>query len=368
MPSISNKKSSILVDRHLIAILLILIGLLGCLAIYNSRSFESNSLYFVYRQLIWIFAGILIYYISSSIPFGIYKKYIVSLCIVFWLPLVTVLFFGSKVNGMNGWFVLLKDIYPIYIQPAELAKPIYILTMSFLCIKITKEPLKIILLFIFYIFWTLPIIMEPDFGTTLIYTFAFIAIYWLGEGKKSYLCFFALVSALSTFIFILYNPYVIRRITAFINPLKDPGGSGWHILQFKYAIAYGGLSGAGLGKAYWSNAYLPLSHTDSIFASLIESIGILGVVPILFGFIILFYFIYILAIQQNSKLLIIFSCTIIGCIAFQALIHISVNIGIFPPTGITLPLISYGGSSYASTMLSFGMLMSLAISQGKKGP
>ena len=363
MSKSNTKKHSLSTDRHLIAVLLVLIGLLGCLAIYNSRSFESNSLYFVYRQLIWITAGTFIYYISSSIPFATYKKHIINLNIVFWLPLIIVFIFGNKVNGMNGWFVLFKNTFPIYIQPTELAKPIYILTLSLLCTKISREPFKIILLFLVYISWTIPVILEPDFGAALIYTFTFLTVYWLGGGKKSYLCFFGSVSLVSTFIFMLYNPYVIDRITAFINPLRDPSGSGWHIIQFRHAIARGGLTGVGLGKAYWSNTYLPLSHTDSIFASLIESIGIIGVIPIVFSFIILSYFIYIIAIQQNSKLLIIFSCSIIACIAFQALIHISVNVGLFPPTGITLPLISYGGSSLVSTMFSFGMLMSLAISK-----
>jgi cell division protein FtsW (lipid II flippase) len=365
MKIIGREKHSLSTEKQLIAVLLVVIGLLGCIAIYNSKSFEPNSLFFVYRQVLWILSGTVIYYTTSNIPFLTYKKYILQLNFLFWVPLVFVFLFGNKVNGMHGWFVLLKDGFPIYIQPAELAKPIYILSLSILCTKYSKEPLKIILLFLLYTFWTIPIILEPDFGTALIYGFAFIAVYWLSGGKKLYLCFFAGVSMLSAFTFILYNPYVIKRITAFMNPLKDPDGAGWHILQFKYAIARGGLSGSGLGKAYWSNYYLPLSHTDSIFSSIVESIGIIGIIPLLFSFIILFYIIYIIVIQQNNKLLTIFSCSIIACITFQALIHISVNVGIFPPTGITLPLISYGGSSFASTMFSFGMLMSIATYQNK---
>ena len=363
MPSIHNKKSNVSTDRHLIAVLLTLIGLLGCLAIYNSRSFEANSLHFVYRQFIWIIAGLIIYYLSSSIPFVIYQKKIVLLGLLFWIPLVTVLFLGNKVNGMNGWFVLTINSHSIYIQPTELAKPIYILTMCILSSKINNEPTKIILLFLLYIIWTIPVLMEPDFGMTLIYSFVFITVYWINNGKKSYLFFILIILTISIFIVSINHPYVIKRIIAFINPLNDPGESGWHILQFKYAIARGGLTGAGLGNAFWSNSYLPLAHTDSIFASLVETLGIIGIIPILFGFIILFYFIYTLAIQQNNKLLIIISCTIISCITFQALIHISVNVGLFPPTGITLPLISYGGSSFASTMLSFGTLISLAMSK-----
>jgi cell division protein FtsW (lipid II flippase) len=133
-------------------------------------------------------------------------------------------------------------------------------------------------------------------------------------------------------------------------------------MQFRYAMAKGGLDGAGLGKAVWSNNYLPLSHTDSIFSSLAETLGFIGVLPIMIGFILLLYLTFSLALRAKDSFILLFSCGLVSLITFQAFLHISVNVGLLPPTGVTLPLLSYGGSSLVSTMLGFGMLISAASS------
>jgi cell division protein FtsW len=356
----TDSTHNLLKDKHLIAIILLFISLLGCLSIYNAKCLSPNPMYYPSRQMAWIVFGIILYYIASNIPFKFYMQHLIMLNIIFVFPLFFVLFFGSKVNGMDGWFIIFKNFFPIYIQPAEISKPIYILTISSLGFYFKKEFSKIIILFLYFSLWAFPIMLQPDFGTTMYYTFGFIAVYWISGGKKTFLCAFGFAALILSVSFILYHPYVLTRINSFLHPLNDPQGSGWQLLQFKYAIARGGFSGTGLGKAYWSNGYLPLPQTDSIFASLIESLGLFGVFPLIFGYIFLLYFTYSISHHKNSRYLIIMSCTLISCLTFQALIHISVNVGLFPVTGVTLPLISYGGSSLISTMLIFGILMSLA--------
>ena len=349
-----------------IGIILGLLGLCGCIAVYNAKIYHPYPFYFVIRQVIWVFSGVILYFISSQVPFKFYKKNILWIALIFWLPLLLVAFLGEKVNGMSGWFIISKFPHPIYIQPAELAKPAYVLFMSYICYKSGSNYKMFIIMFVSCLLWIIPIILEPDFGTSLIFFAGFVIIYWIGGGEKRYLAVIFIFGIISSILIIFKNPYILRRMHGYLFPLSDPYGTGWHTMQFRYAMARGGLEGTGLGEGIWSNAYLPLAHTDSLFASLTESLGFLGVLPILIGFIILIYLTFTLALRSKDSFIVIFSCSLVSMITFQAFLHIGVNVGLIPPTGITLPLLSYGGSSLISTMLGFGILISAARSKEER--
>jgi cell division protein FtsW (lipid II flippase) len=353
-------------DRISIGIILGLLGLWGCVAVYNAKIYEPYSFYFVIRQLLWVLLGITIYFISSKIPFKFYKKNALWFALLFWLPLMLVLVWGDNVNGMNGWFVFHYHSQPIYIQPAELAKPAYILCICYICYRNRPAFDKFILMLIICLLWIFPVVLEPDFGTAIIYFAGFIIVYWVGGGKKRYLTIILILGIISSIVVVLTKPYVLQRVLGFLFPSIDPYGAGWHTMQFRYSMARGGLEGAGLGKAIWSNAYLPLSHTDSIFSSLTETLGFIGVLPILIGFVLLVYLTFTLALRAKDSFVVLFSCSLVSLITFQAFLHIGVNVGLIPPTGVTLPLLSYGGSSLTSTMLGFGILISAAKSENLK--
>ncbi len=353
-------------DTKTIGLILGLLGICGCIAVYNAKIYDSNPFYFVLRQFLWVLIGLIIYFTASRINFKFYKKNIIFIIAIFWIPLIAVSFFGEKVNGMNGWFILSHNPLPIYVQPAELAKPAYILFLCWLCCKIKNHFKKFIYLSIGCISWILPIVIEPDFGTTLIYFAGFIIVLWLCGGKKRYFIFIFILALLASLTIMFLKPYVLRRFMGYLFPLHDPYGSGWHIMQFRYAMARGGLEGTGLGKAIWSSTYLPLSHTDSIFSSLTESLGLIGIIPILISFVLLIYLTFSLALQAKSRFVALFACSLVSVVVFQAFLHISVNVGFFPPTGITFPLVSYGGSSLIATMLGFGILLSAVNSEKTK--
>ena len=352
-------------ETIMIGAILGLLGLWGCIAVYNSKFYDQNPWFFVYRQLLWVLIGLVVYFISSKVPFDFYKKNVLWISALFWLPMVLVIFFGHRVNGMSGWFVLCHVPQPVYIQPAELAKPAYVLCLCYMCSKFQNEPKKILFMLVTCLLWVVPIILEPDFGTAFIYFGGFVIVYWIGGGKKRYLTTIFILGIIFSIAVIITNPYILERLWGFLFPLNAPYGAGWHTMQFRYAMARGGLEGAGLGKAIWSSAYLPLSHTDSIFSSLTESLGFMGVLPVLIGFVLLIYLTFSLAFHSKNRFVILFCCSLVSLITFQAFLHISVNVGLFPPTGVTLPLLSYGGSSLISTMLGFGILMSAAHSNNK---
>ena len=333
---------------------LFLMGLWGCLAIYNATAFQYSPFQYAGRQLIWLILGIGLLWATSRIPFEKYEKHLWKLTVVAYLSLILVLTVGSKINGMRGWF----NLGFCLIQPSELSKPVFILT---LCYFIRKElpPLKLFLsLGAVTLLWCIPLSLQPDFGTLMVYIIGFLSVYFLAGGKILYLVP-TFIAAIPFSIYIYKTtPYIASRITGFLNPSADPTGAGWHILQFQYTLARGGFSGQSWGKSMWSNAYLPLSYSDSSFASLVEAIGFVGTIPVILGFCAIAYAGYRLSQRTRNIKRRIFIYSMAVTIASQALIHMSVNVGLLPPTGITLPMFSYGGSSLISIMLSFGIILS----------
>jgi cell division protein FtsW len=265
-----------------------------------------------------------------------------------------VLFLGIKVNGMRGWF----DLGFAYFQPSELSKPIFILTLCAIT-KISKTDIKLFFnLTGITLLWCIPLALQPDFGTLIVYLAGFFIVYILAGGKFLYLLpGLALLIPTALYIY-TSTPYITARIAGFLNPEKTITGAGWHILQFQYTMARGGFSGQSWGKSLWANSYLPLSYSDSAFASMVEAIGFIGTIPVILGFCILAYAGYRLSLHAKNDINKIFICAMPIVISIQAMIHISVNVTMFPATGITLPLFSYGGSSLISIMLSFGIILS----------
>lgn len=342
-------------DLQMITVsILFLMGLWGCLAIYNATVFSDSPFLYAGKQLIWLFLGMLILWGTSKIPFSLYKAYLPALAIAAYLLLILVLICGVKVNGMKGWF----DLGFGYLQPSELAKPIFVLSLCAVA-KYAKTHFKLIIFLSgVTILWCIPIALQPDFGTLSVYLAGFLIVYILAGGKILYLMPAFLAMIPTAMIIYQRKPYIAARIAGFLDPEKTASGAGWHILQFQYTLAQGGFSGQSWGKSLWANAYLPLSYSDSSFASLVEAIGFAGTVPVILGFCALAYAGYRLSLQSEGTYRKIFICAMPILITIQALVHMSVNVTMFPATGITLPIFSYGGSSLISIMLSFGIILS----------
>ena len=335
---------------------LFMMGLWGCLAIYSASGFSEHPFKYAGRQLLWLIIGILVLIISSKIKFRFYEKNIIIIGIIAYISLFGVLINGTSFNGMKGWY----NLGICLLQPSEIIKPIYILTLSTIFKNNTTSKKTIIFLPLLTLLWAIPIILQPDFGTLTVYIFGAFAVYLLAGGQKRYLLCLALLGAIFALYIFYTKSYVAARITGYLNPNAHPNGSGWHILQLQYALARGGISGTSWGKALWSNNYLPLAYSDSSFASLTESIGFIGALPVILGFTTLAIAGYKLSQKAKSKSYEIFIFSATTLITAQAFIHMSVNVALLPPTGITLPLFSYGGSSMISTMLCFGMILSAA--------
>lgn len=334
--------------------MLFLLGLWGCLSIYNSACYSEQPFHFAGRQFVWLIVGMLFLFLSSRISFFLYREGAIIIAVLFYLPLIAVLAWGTQINGMNGWF----SWNGIFFQPSEFAKAPFLLLLCCIDAKIENEFKRFMVLLGITILWIIPVALQPDMGTSLVYFSAFLLVYWIGGGRIRYF-FFSLLALLPIFVFfVMRNPYIFSRFQGFLDPMADPLGKGWHIMQFRYTLARGGFWGASWGKAIWANSYLPLAHSDSAFASLTESVGFAGAFPVIAGIMVICLAACRVADKQNDKLRRTFIFCVPALFALQSLIHISVNVTILPTTGITLPILSYGGSSLVSTMIAFGIFLS----------
>ena len=340
------------------AMLLGAAGLLGCLAIYNSQLFALDPGGYVSRQLMWLGTGLVIFLIAAAVPFRFYRKAALPSLLICLAGLAAVLIVGTRVNGMRGWL----SFGSFSFQPSELAKTGFLLYLCVRCGPRREMGVSDWLRLFPVLLLTAGLVMaEPDFGSALMFFVIFLLISVISGMKLPYLLVgFGSLAAAGIF-FVLTREYAMGRIIGFLNS-GEAGANTWHIRQFQYTMAHGGWLGADWGNALWSGTFLPLAPTDSLFASIVESTGCLGGLLVIAGFLLMGGAFCALSWRvrgdNNDRRYFIF-CAGAVCLV-QALIHISVNCVLIPPTGITLPILSYGGSSLCAVMLTFGIAFSAA--------
>ena len=347
-----------------------ILALFGCLMIYSSSQiwaeFKFNdSFKFLKNQFIFYILGILIMFLLSKIDYKIYKKKSNLIIFICFLLLVLVLIPGIGIvrNGSRSWF----GVGGFGIQPSEAAKiglVIFVakyLSNNYSIMNNIKKGVLPILVVIITFF--LLIMLEPDFGTGMVITMSLIAMIFISKVKVSFFLKIGLVGLLGIVGLIIVAPYRMARIVSFLNPWSDPLGSGFQIIQSLYAIGPGGLFGMGLGNSIQKHFYLPEPQTDFIFSIISEELGFLGVLIVSSIFLFIFY--RCIKISLNTKDLFgkYLSFGLSFMIIFQTILNLSVVIGLVPVTGVTLPFISYGGSSLLVSMASVGIILN--ISRGK---
>lgn len=277
--------------------------------------------------------------------------------IIVFLLLITLLL-GFETRGSIRWIPL--GLFNL--QPSEFAKPVLILTMSYFWSRNKPTWKNIILSFAIIAPICLFIFKQPDLGTTLTVLFIWLCILFASQiefWKMFSLGFLTFISV--PFIWNLLQDYQKRRILSFLNPAIDPQGIGFHVIQSTIAVGSGEFWGRGLGRGTQSRLqFLPEFRTDFIFAFIAEELGFIGSMIILglFAFILLLLIRILFKSGDRFGELIIVG--VFAMMFFQIFINIGMNIGLLPITGITLPLLSYGGSSMITTLISLGLVSSIS--------
>lgn len=329
-----------------------LLSFFGLLTILSSQSEAAAPYYLALRQLISFGLAAGLMFLCSTIPFAFYKKNALFLAALFLLAVLILPFFGTRINGMCGWF----RYGNFSLQPTEIAKAFYLLGLVFLLHCFQKEYLRFGAGFLYSLLWVGAILIQPDFGTSFIYFVTFFLLLFVAGLRWWWLPVCAVPALGAAAIFIHKQPYALKRLLAFLNP-----SSSWHMRQLELAAARGGWFGSKMGQALWSNAYVPLPYNDSAYATLTETTGFAGALLVLLLFALLLAALSWTAFRKNltgeARLFVAGTTLIIG---IQTLLHIGVNLSLLPPTGLTLPLISYGGSSLTGCGILLGIALSAA--------
>ncbi len=286
--------------------------------------------------------------------------YMSAACLLL-LILVLIPGIGRVQNGARSWFV----IGPLSLQPAEIAKVVFIIAFAKLLSDndgMVNRPSVLLKLLGFAAVPILLILMQPDFGTAAVFIFVCVAMLFVaGIGVKYIMGGIAALAVMCPIAwFFLLQDYQKNRIINLFTPENDPSGAGYHVLQSKLAVGSGRIFGSGLYKGSSQiNNLLPERHTDFIYSAICEELGIIGgVLVIVLMSAIIIRCIYIGMKARNS--LGTYMCTgVVAMLIFQTFENIGMCIGIFPITGITLPFFSYGGSSLLTTLLSMGLVISV---------
>jgi len=344
---------------------LIILTIFGLLMIYSSSNiwaeYKFNDPYkYLKSQAIFLILGYIIIYITSKIPYQIYKKYsniLLITCIIL-LILVLIPGIGTIRNGSRSWF----GIGSFGIQPSEFAKlGLIIFTAKYLSnnkikdIKTSVLPILIIVILIFGL-----IMLQPDFGTGVIIVMSIIALLFVSGVNMNFFIKIGILGLIGIVILIIIAPYRLERITSFLNPWSDPLGSGFQIIQSLYAIGPGGILGMGLGNSVQKHFYLPEPQTDFIFSIISEELGFAGILIVSSLFITIIYRGIKISLNQDNPFAKYLSFGISFSIAFQTLLNLMVVVGLIPVTGVTLPFLSYGGSSLLVSMAEIGIILNIS--------
>ena len=318
--------------------------------------FSINSSLF-YNQLIFWVVGLAVFYLVSGIHLHLWQNLAVPLYILSLVLLFVIFLVAEPVRGSVRWI----DLGVFRIQPSEIAKVAVILTLAnFFSSRSAAAAKNIFLSFLIVLPPALLIFIQPDIGNALPILAIWASVAFVAGFKLKH---FLAISILAIFAGLLFfqflEPYQKSRIETYINPTQDRLGTGYQIIQSKIAIGSGQLFGKGLGQATQSQLkFLPEAESDFIFASIAESLGFLGSALLVILYSILVVRILGFAKTKNRFAQLVVSGTV-AFLGIQMLINVSMNMGYVPVTGITLPLVSYGGSSLLSTLLVLGIVFSI---------
>jgi len=360
-------------DLWLFITVIILMAIGICMVFSSSYimayKWYGDSYFFLKRQLIYAIIALIAFFFAIYTDYHYYKKFTLPILIlsIALLSMVYIPSVGRSAGGASRWV----KIGFFSFQPSEIAKFALILYMAE---SLTRKQVKDIKTFIrgvlppliIMLVMFLLILNEPDFSTSLIILGISLIMLFIG-GTRVIQLYALIVAAIPLGILILSREeYRRARLLSFLDPWKDPLDSGFHIIQSLLALGSGGIFGIGLAESKQKYFYLPDQHTDFIFSIIGEELGFIGTVVIIILFTILLWRGFRIALDSSDQFGTLLAAGITSMIVFQSIINIGVVTKMIPTTGITLPFISYGGSSLIVNMFCAGILLNISRYKAKE--
>ena len=327
----------------------------------------SDSTHYLQRQIVWMILGFCVLFVGSQIDYQQWKQWVPWIVMGCVGGLLLVLAVGPQINGARRWLTF--GFFSI--QPTEMAKLAVVLYLAAFLANPTRRitdwrrgflpPVAVVSSL------CLLIVVEPDLGSIVVIGLVFVCMMFLAGARLRHLACLGLPMILGFFALIVFSPERWERFTTFLNPFQDREGAGYQLVQSILALENGGVFGVGLGQGKQKLLYLPEAHTDFVLALVGEELGLIGTLGLLGLFVILVlkgFRVAALAPDVFGRYL---ALGITLLLTMQAMINAGVVSGMLPTKGLTLPLVSYGGSSLITTMLAIGILLNIA-RQGRTSP
>ncbi len=352
--------------------LLLVLGLtlIGTMAIYEAtKGTKLDGLHWTNVKLFGVFLVPML--LAATIDYRIFISKIAYFLYGIGIVLLLLVHqFGENINGATRWL----SIGSFQLQPSELAKIFTVMLAAYLLHRRAGERLRVIhdIVPVCLVF-AVPILLimkQPDLGTALVFVGVMLGMLWLGNVRAIYMaiCIGAVVAAVTTVYWLYHNNFEllttlvadhqISRIQTFIDPASDPDKS-WHVNNAIIAIGSGGLSGD--TALFFQKGFIPYVYSDSIFVAIGEKYGFLGSAVLLMLYFLLIYRMAIIVKDSRDLAGSFLVVGIMGMLVFQIFVNIGMHIGLVPLTGISLPFISYGGSTMLTNMIAVGLALSVHV-------
>jgi cell division protein FtsW len=352
------------VDYAIVAVTLVLLCI-GLVMVHSASSVISaqkftDAFYYAKRQLMWAGLGLVLMFIMANFDYHRLRAWAPKVVIASFLFLVLVLLVGESRGGSKAWL----GIGSFGIQPSEFAKLALVLFLAHYLADAADRMESFVRGFLPPLFISLLavglIMLEPDLGQSVVIMGTTIVMLYAAGARLSQLGLLGGSGLLAFAALVAMAPYRIKRIVAFLDPWQDPLGKGYQIIQSLYALGSGGLVGLGLGNSRQKYLYLPEPQTDFIYSILGEELGFLGGATVLVLFGVLVWRGFRTAMFAPDEFGSLLAAGITGMIAVQVLINVGVVTSSIPATGITLPFISFGGSSLTLMLTGVGILLNIS--------
>lgn len=327
---------------------------------FGTAIIGSVSSTLVVAQVSFYVLGLVFFFLFLRVDFRVYGAVSLLIYVVFALLLFLTIIAGFESRGAIRWI----SVGAFRLQFSEIAKPFLVAALADFLVrfgagKTFSRFLLLLSLMMVPIFFVLK---QPDLGSALIYSITFLTMLFIDGWRLGYFFVIGIVSLVAAPLFWkLLASYQKQRILSFVGPGIDPLGASYNAIQAMVAVGSGLFLGRGLGRGTQSQlAFLPERHTDFIFASLSEELGFLGAATVLILYFVLIWRVFRIAFVTSDPFGKLFCAGVGVMLLSQVFINAGMNVGILPVTGITLPLVSYGGSSIVATMVALGMVENIA--------
>jgi cell division protein FtsW len=356
-------------DRKLFGVTLGLC-LIGAVMVFSAsaitaREAGGNGYTFLLRQLLWIALGLAgMFWLMNADYRKFRQPRVIFTAVSLTLVMLISVFFLDRSHATHRWFRL----GPLSLQPSEIAKLVLIFFLAWF-LEIRRAPrgfgvndaLRTLLPALGTVLLMVALILaEPDMGTACMILLITTAMLFVSGLSMRYIVGAGLAAIPAVYLLIARTPYRLERFKAFLSPSSDPQGHGFQLLQSLIAIGSGGFTGVGLMEGRQKLFFLPEAHTDFIFAVICEELGFIGAVIVLTLFAVYGWRGFVAAMKAPDEFGRLLALGITAMVVGQALINLSVVLGLMPTKGIPLPFISYGGSSLIGMLLATGVLLNIS--------